>query len=412
MAETRSSRPRRRRGRYAPGAVHAAWRADVLKSSDQTAVATLDIENMVRHMQEAVTTGVMQMDSFSDDVRSGVARVTEINGQTGRIIEEVHGLSDRYHHLDGPFGPFGDQVFCLLDSLAVLQRNHADRWPRTIEVGILQRFAVVIVALGFLTAGLAVQSQTDTAVAKSRALIVVGLPGDAEHEKLFATIAGHWRDGLTESLGFDVTVLFGRSKPPKWAKDVATKAVIECEVANLQKSLGAEDRLWVFFLGHGDYDGERARFHLPGSDLHANALGKLFAGIKCQEQVFWMTHSASGWFLKPLSAKGRIVITATAADQEYNETEFPQALATVTGKLKAKNEAKLSVLELYRRTVAEVEARFAADKRVPTEHAQLDDNGDGVGTEEPIVEKVGDQKPTADGALAARTFLPRRKAKK
>ena len=72
----------------------------------------------------------------------------------------------------------------------------------------------------------------------------------------------------------------------------------------------------------------------------------------------------------------------------------------------------MSVLELYRRTVAEVEARFAADKRVPTEHAQLDDNGDGVGTEEPVVEPIGDKKPTADGQLAARTILPFRPAKK
>ena len=141
-------------------------------------------------------------------------------------------------------------------------------------------------------------------------------------------------------------------------------------------------------------------------------LGKLFTGIKSQEQVIWMTHSASGWFLKPLSAKGRIVITATAAGEEYNETEFPHALAAITGKLKAKTDAKISVLELYKHTVAEVEARFAADKRVPTEHAQLDDNGDGVGTEEPIVEKVVGKKVTADGALAARTFLPLRHGKK
>jgi len=276
----------------------------------------------------------------------------------------------------------------------------------------VQRFAFLIVVLGFLTPGFAAEPQTDKGAAKSRALIVVGLPGDAEHEELFATIAGQWREWLTESLGFEVTVLSGRSKPPKWAKDVATKAAIEREVAGLQKALGAQERLWVFFLGHGDYDGERAAFHLPGSDLHAKDLGKLFAGIKCREQVFWMTHAASGWFLKPLSAKGRIVITATAADEEDNETEFPQALATVTGKLKAKTGAKGSVLDLYRRTVAEVDARYAADKRLPTEHAQLDDNGDGVGTEEPMIEKVGAKKPTADGALAARTYLPERKAKK
>jgi hypothetical protein len=247
---------------------------------------------------------------------------------------------------------------------------------------------------------------------KSRALIVVGLPGDAEHERLFADTARQWRDWLTNSLDFEVTVLFGRSGQPKLTKDAATRAAIEVAIAELKQSLHAEDRLWVFFLGHGDYDGERASFHLPGRDLHASDLGKLFAGFQCKEQVFWMTNSASGWFLKPLSAKGRIVITATAANEEYNETEFPHALATVAAKLKAKAGEKVSILELYRRTVAEVEARFAADKRVPTEHAQLDDNGDGVGTEEPVAEKEGDKRLTADGQLAARTFLPFRKAKK
>jgi hypothetical protein len=247
---------------------------------------------------------------------------------------------------------------------------------------------------------------------KCHALIVVGLPGDAEHDKLFADTARQWRDWLTNSLDFEVTVLFGRSGQSRLAERPATRAAIEGAVADLKKFLHAEDRLWILSLGHGDFDGERASFHLPGQDIHADDLGKLFAGIKCREQVFWLTHSASGWFVKPLSAKGRIVIAATAADEEYNETEFPYALATVAGKLDTKSDQKVSVLELYRRTVAEVEARFAADKRVPTEHGQLDDNGDGVGTEEPVVEKNGDKKPTADGQLAARTLLPFRKTKK
>jgi hypothetical protein len=250
------------------------------------------------------------------------------------------------------------------------------------------------------------------AVAKGRALIIVGLPGDGEHEKLFADTARRWRDWLTDSLDFEVTVLFGRSGHPPLADTPATRAAVERAIADLKKSLRTDQRLWFFFLGHGDYDGERASFHLPGHDLHADDLGKLFAGIACKEQVFWMTHAASGWFLKSLSAKGRIVITATAADEEFNETEFPQALAMVAGKFRAGNGEKVSILELYRRTVAEVEARFAADKRVPTEHAQLDDNGDGTGSEQPVVESDGGKKPTADGRLAARTFLPFRKAKK
>jgi methyl-accepting chemotaxis protein WspA len=69
---------------------------EIRRLADQTAVATLDIENIVRHMQDAVSAGVMQMDKFSDEVRGGVRRVAEISGQTGQIIEEVQGLSERF----------------------------------------------------------------------------------------------------------------------------------------------------------------------------------------------------------------------------------------------------------------------------------------------------------------------------
>ncbi len=85
-------------GEYGRGFLVVA--REIRRLADQTAVATLDIESMVRLMQEAVTSGVMQMDKFSEEVRAGVRRVAEINGQTGQIIEEVHGLSERYHQVN------------------------------------------------------------------------------------------------------------------------------------------------------------------------------------------------------------------------------------------------------------------------------------------------------------------------
>jgi methyl-accepting chemotaxis protein WspA len=81
-------------GEYGRGFLVVA--REIRRLADQTAVATLDIENMVRLMQDAVSAGVMQMDKFSDEVRSGVGRVAEINGQTGQIIAEVAALSDRF----------------------------------------------------------------------------------------------------------------------------------------------------------------------------------------------------------------------------------------------------------------------------------------------------------------------------
>ena len=157
----------------------------------------------------------------------------------------------------------------------------------------------------------------------------------------------------------------------------------------------------------------KSSLHLPGPDFNESQLAKLFEPIACREQVFWMTSSVSYRFLRSLSASGRIVITATAADDEFNDTEFPYALATVaqrsSAELDTDGSGQVSLLELYNHTVAEVQARFAADDRVPTEHAQLDDNADGVGTEQPTATGNKDETgPPADGVLAAKTVLPLR----
>ena len=47
---------------------------------------------------------------------------------------------------------------------------------------------------------------------KGQVLILVGLPGDGEHEKLFAATVKQWRGWLTGKLGFspaEIHVLFG-----------------------------------------------------------------------------------------------------------------------------------------------------------------------------------------------------------
>jgi methyl-accepting chemotaxis protein WspA len=81
-------------GEYGRGFLVVA--REIRRLADQTAVATLDIENMVRHMHDAVSAGVMQMDKFSEEVRLGVQRVAEINGDIGQIIEDVRTVSDRF----------------------------------------------------------------------------------------------------------------------------------------------------------------------------------------------------------------------------------------------------------------------------------------------------------------------------
>ncbi|KFN48344.1 methyl-accepting chemotaxis protein [Arenimonas composti] len=69
---------------------------EIRRLADQTAVATLDIEQMVKQMQGAVSAGVMEIDRFAEEVRSGVGNVARVGGQFGQIIGQVKTLSERF----------------------------------------------------------------------------------------------------------------------------------------------------------------------------------------------------------------------------------------------------------------------------------------------------------------------------
>jgi methyl-accepting chemotaxis protein WspA len=69
---------------------------EIRRLADQTAVATYDIEKMVKEMQSAVAAGVMGMDKFSEEVRRGVEEVRQVSGRLGQIIHQVQTLSPRF----------------------------------------------------------------------------------------------------------------------------------------------------------------------------------------------------------------------------------------------------------------------------------------------------------------------------
>jgi len=64
--------------------------------ADQTALATFDIEQMVKEMQSAVSAGVMEMDKFTEEVRSGVDEVGRVSSRLEKIILQVQQLTPRF----------------------------------------------------------------------------------------------------------------------------------------------------------------------------------------------------------------------------------------------------------------------------------------------------------------------------
>jgi methyl-accepting chemotaxis protein len=78
------------------GAGFAVVAREIRRLADQSAQATLDIEQMVEEMQEAVTSGVEEMRDLSGAVAGGVSAAETIRGQFGEIIERVESIAPRY----------------------------------------------------------------------------------------------------------------------------------------------------------------------------------------------------------------------------------------------------------------------------------------------------------------------------
>ena len=81
-------------GQYGQG--FAVVATEIRRLADQTAVATYDIEQMVKEMQSAVAAGVMGMDKFNEEVRRGADEAKTVTAQLGQIIQQVQALTPRF----------------------------------------------------------------------------------------------------------------------------------------------------------------------------------------------------------------------------------------------------------------------------------------------------------------------------
>ncbi len=73
---------------------------EIRRLADQTAVATWDIEQMIKEMQSAVTAGVMSVDKFSEEVRRSVDDVRQVSSQLTHIIAQVRELTPRFESVN------------------------------------------------------------------------------------------------------------------------------------------------------------------------------------------------------------------------------------------------------------------------------------------------------------------------
>ncbi|MBD2292697.1 methyl-accepting chemotaxis protein [Anabaena sphaerica FACHB-251] len=96
---------------------------EIRRLADQTAVATIDIEQMVKQMQSSVSTGVMEMDKFAAEVGKSVEDVADISSQIGQIIEQVQELTPRYEAVSQGMEAQSQGAIQISDAMSQLSSN-------------------------------------------------------------------------------------------------------------------------------------------------------------------------------------------------------------------------------------------------------------------------------------------------
>jgi hypothetical protein len=223
------------------------------------------------------------------------------------------------------------------------------------------------------------QSQSDTDPNKY-AVIIDGASGEPAYAKQFQQWTATLQATLLGRFGFPKDRVKLLSEKPDANAAPATADEVRKLFASLRTTLNSDSVLFVFMIGHGSFDKE-AKFNLVGPDLSAADYNKMFSELPAQRVVIFNMASASGEFIKPLSAKGRVIVTATRSGQENNATRFTEYFlaALKATDADADQDGRISVLEAFNyanRLTAEFYTRAG---RLATEHALLEDNGDGVG---------------------------------
>jgi hypothetical protein len=260
----------------------------------------------------------------------------------------------------------------------------------------LTPFVAAAVLLGML--GGQAQAYAQTAYLA----VIVGLPGNPEHGEAFHKWASTLVDAASHRYGVPrERIVYLADKPDVDPARITGRSTRD-EIAKAFDVLvraGEDDPVMIVLIGHGSFDGRVAKFNLRGPDMTAGDFAPLLKRIKSTRVVFVNTASSSGPFIEALSAPGRTIVTATRNGAERFATLFGGYFVDAfSGEAAdADKNRRISVLEAFDFARREVATAYEREGIMLTEHALLDDTGDGEGTAEP----AGDSPAGQDGRVAS-----------
>jgi hypothetical protein len=222
-------------------------------------------------------------------------------------------------------------------------------------------------------------------------MVVVGAEGEEEFGEYFTDWAARW-EPLCQKAGAKL-LTFGLK-----TNSTATDLELFERALHDEPKEGLHE-LWLVLIGHGTFDGKEAKFNLRGLDLSASELAGWMQPFRRPLAII-NTSSSSGPFLNKVAGEGRVVISATRSGHEQNFARFGRYFSEAIADAQADldKDGQTSLLEAFLTGSYRVAEFYKTEGRLATEHALLDDNGDGLGTPPDWFRGIRAVKKAKDGA--------------
>lgn len=225
----------------------------------------------------------------------------------------------------------------------------------------------------FLASSLSVLLFLSPLAAQDRLLLIQGAPGVEEYQLPFSQAINKWEDlAKTEQVHYS---LVAPGDPSVLMKDRIHNWITSDQTSHANE-------IWIVYVGHGTHNESGTKLNLEGPDLSAAELADWLASYR-GTLVFINGGSASAPFIEALSGESRILITATRNGAEVNYARFAEFFADAISDPKSDLDLdnSVSLLEAFIASSNAVETFYREAGRLSSEHALIDDDGDGVGHE-------------------------------
>ena len=204
-------------------------------------------------------------------------------------------------------------------------------------------------------------------------LLIVGASGAPEFGEQFKQWAETWQQ-IAKNANANIDSIGLSSQSNETDREL-------CKLSIDRLAKESDSPLWIVMIGHGTFTRGVAKFNLRGPDISATEFAEWLMPLERPIMVI-NSASSSGPFINRLSGERRIIVTATKSGTEQNFARFGEyfARAIVADDADLDHDDEVSVLEAFLRASADVRSFYESEARIASEHALIDDNGDGKGT--------------------------------